>query len=306
MNNLKILARARFTFLAVVAISTLVFAGLSPLQAQLSKGKGSLRVMTYNVDQGTNFVELASATSQTAFLVAVGQTISQVRATNPPSRMQAVAKQILAAAPQLVSLQELAKWSSGPLLGSGQCGTVSLEFDMLQELLTALGPSYTLAYQGLEYQFPPVPGLIGSTFLCVQLQNYVTILARTDVADSLTLTNLQSGQYINKAAITTPLGPFPLPRAWVAADANFDGKVFRFIGTHLESDNAALRQLQGAELRAGPANTALPVVIAMDSNAQASPPPQDPTYTDFINAGYKIHGWGRSASLAVKRLSSTT
>src|SRR3954470_8381590 len=218
MNNLKILARARFTFLAVVAISTLVFAGLTPLQAQLSKGKGSLRVMTYNVDQGTNFVELASATSQPAFLVAVGQTISQVRATNPPSRMQAVAKQILAAAPQLVSLQELAKWSSGPLLGSGQCGPVSLEFDMLQELLTALGPSYALAYQGLEYQFPPVPGLIGSsTFLCVQLQNYVAILARTDLdADKFTLTNLQSGQYVNKTTIRTPLGLFALPRAWVA------------------------------------------------------------------------------------------
>ena len=43
---------------------------------------------------------------------------------------------------------------------------------------------------------------------------------------------------------------------------------------------------QGTELRNGPANTPMPVVIAMDSNAQAAPLPQDPTYIDFRIAGY--------------------
>jgi hypothetical protein len=81
-----IFARARFTFfVTVVAILPLAIAGLTPVQAQLSKGKGDLRVMTYNVDQGTDFVELASAANETQFLVAVGQTITQVRATNPPA-----------------------------------------------------------------------------------------------------------------------------------------------------------------------------------------------------------------------------
>ena len=91
-----ILARARLIFVTVVAISSLAIAGLTPAQAQLSKGKGSLRVMTYNIAQGTNLRELATAQSQEAFLVAVGQTITKVRATNPPKRMEALAKQILA------------------------------------------------------------------------------------------------------------------------------------------------------------------------------------------------------------------
>jgi hypothetical protein len=30
----------------------------------------------------------------------------------------------------------------------------------------------------------------------------------------------------------------------------------------------------------------LPVIIAMDSNAQAFPLPENPTYSDFISAGY--------------------
>jgi hypothetical protein len=41
--------------------------------------------MTYNVDEGTDFIEIGQATTAPQFLVAVGQTIAQVRATNPPN-----------------------------------------------------------------------------------------------------------------------------------------------------------------------------------------------------------------------------
>ena len=154
---------------------------------------------------------------------------------------------------------------------------------MLQELrnaLNELGASYALADKALQYQFPPTPGLIlsSSTYLCVQLLNYVAILARTDLPSSIfQWSNPQSASYVHQSA---------LPRAWVSVDASFHGKPFRFIGTHLESVDSTVREQQGAELRAGPANTSVPVIIAMDSNAQAFPRPQDPTYTDFIAAGY--------------------
>ncbi len=88
----------------------------------------------------------------------------------------------------------------------------------------------------------------------------------------------------------SPLGLLPLPRAWVSVDATYDSKAFRFIGTHLDSLVPAIREAQGVELRAGPANTALPVIVAMDSNAQAAPLPEDPTYMDIIAAGYN-DGW---------------
>src|SRR6266446_10906204 len=92
-----------------------------PVAAQaLSKGKGELRVMNYNIYEGTDFIEIAQATTQLEFFIAVGQTITQVRATNPPQRMQAVAKQILAAAPTLVSLEEVEQWYTGPFDPSTQ------------------------------------------------------------------------------------------------------------------------------------------------------------------------------------------
>jgi hypothetical protein len=148
-----------------VAISLLTwFAGPTPAAAQsLSKGNGDLRVMTYNANEGTDFLEVQAATTAQQFVFAVGQTIAQVRETNPPERMQALAKQILAASPGLISLQELDQWFTGPLVGFSPpaCGTMTLEFDMVQELMDALnaqGGHYQIAVQAQQYAFPPTPG----------------------------------------------------------------------------------------------------------------------------------------------------
>jgi hypothetical protein len=165
------------------------------------------------------------------------------------------------------------------------------EFDFLQELqdaLAAQGAHYTLAAKAQQYAFPPIPGLIlPNTFLCVAVVDEIAILARTDLdASKFQWSNPQSGQYVSVLQFPSPFGTLPLPRAWVSVDARFHKKAFRFIGTHLESVVPSIRQAQGGELRVGPANTSLPVILAMDSNAPAFPLPQDPTYLDFIAAGY--------------------
>jgi hypothetical protein len=271
--------------------------GPMPAAAQsLSKGIGDLRVMTYNVNEGSDFLQIQAATDLNSFLVAVGQTITQVRETNPPSRMQAVATQIMRAAPALVSLQELDEWYTAPLNPlTGTCGTPTLEFGMFQELqdaLAAQGAHYKVAEEAQQYAFPPIPGIIPpSTFLCVSLVNHVAILARTDLDPTkFQWSNPQSAQYAATLQFPSPIGLLPLPRAWVSVDVTFNGNAFRFIGTHLESLVPAIREAQGAELRSGPANTGLPVILAMDSNSQAAPLPPDPTYMDFIAAGYN-DGW---------------
>ena len=266
----------------------------------LSNGKGDLRVMTYNANEGTDLIEVQAATTPGEFLAAVVQTITQVRATDPPARMQALAKQLIAASPDLVGLQELDQWGTAPLdLSTFSCGAATTQFDMLQELQDALqaqGAHYKIEVQQQQYAFPPIPGAIfpNGPFLCVQLVDQIAILARTDLDPSkFQVTNPQSAQYAAALFFPTPTGAvFPFPRAWASVDANFHGKSFRFITTHLESVDTtpilgfSIRELQGAELRSGPANTSLPVVLAMDSNSQAAPLPQDPTYVDFTLAGY--------------------
>jgi hypothetical protein len=262
----------------------------------LWKDKDHLRVMTYNVNEGTDFLQIQAATDVNSFLVAVGQTITQVRGTDPPARMKAVAKHIIDADPTLVSLEELDEWYTSMFdPATGTCGSPTLEFAMLQELqdaLAAQGAHYTVAQEARQYAFPLIPGFIPpSTYLCVSVVNHVAILARTDLdPERFQWSNPQSGQYATILQFPSPIGLLPLPRAWVSVDATFDHKEFRYIGTHLESVVPAIREAQGAELRAGPANTSLPVILGMDSNAQAAPLPQDPTYMDFVAAGYD-DGW---------------
>ena len=258
--------------------------------AQSFPGAGT--VMTYNVNEGTDFQQVVGATTLPQFLIGVGQILTQVQGTNPPERMQAVARQILDTQPELLSIQEVDQWYAGtfdPVLGT--CGAMTLQYDMLQELLADLaaqGGHYGIAVQVTQYAFPPTPGLIPpSNYICVSVNDYNVILARTDLPSWVfQWSNPQTGQYVNEVVLPTPVGPVPLPRSWASVDAAFFGHSFLFIDTHLESFDPGIRELQGGELRAGPANSSLPVIIAMDSNAQASPLPQDPTYVDFMSAGY--------------------
>src|SRR5580693_8560254 len=276
--------------LVIFSVAAIGGAATVPAVAQSFPGIGT--VMTYNVNEGTDFLQVVGATTELKFLLGVGQVITQVQGTNPPERMQAVARQILEVQPELLSLQEIDQWYTGtfdPVAGT--CGTMTLQYDMLQELLSDLaaqGGHYEVAVQVTQYAFPPTPGLIPPTdYICVSVNDYNVILARTDLPSWVfQWSNPQTGQFVNEVVLPTPVGPVPLPRSWASVNAEFFGQSFLFIDTHLESFDANIRELQGGELRAGPANTSLPLIIAMDSNAQAFPQPQDPTYADFISAGY--------------------
>jgi Endonuclease/Exonuclease/phosphatase family len=276
--------------LVIVFVAAIWAATAVPAAAQRLPGVGT--VMTYNVNEGTDFQQVVGATTLPEFLIGVGQILAQVQGTNPPERMQAVAREILDAQPELLSIQEVDQWYTGvfdPLAGT--CGTMTLQYDMLQELLNDLaaqGGHYEVAVQVAQYAFPPTPGLIPPTdYICVSVNDYNVILARTDLPPWVfQWSNPQSGTFVNQVVLPTPIGPVPLPRSWASVDAQFFGHAFLYINTHLESFDANIRELQGGELRAGPANSTLPVIIGMDSNAQAFPLPQDPTYQDFISAGY--------------------
>jgi len=140
MNNRQDGSRAsrkRLVALSLRIAAAVCVAGALPAAAHEPQGFGI--VMTYNVNEGTDFQQVIGTTTLTQFLLGVGQIITQVQGTNPPERMQSVARQILRVRPELVSLQEVDQWSTGsvnPLTGT--CGTMTLEYDMLQELLAAL------------------------------------------------------------------------------------------------------------------------------------------------------------------------
>jgi hypothetical protein len=131
----------------ISSVAVLWVAVVVPAAAQHFPGAGI--VMTYNVNEGTDFEQVVGTQTLQEFLLGVGQVITQVQGTNPPERMQAVARQILEVQPELLSLQEVDQWYTGsfdPVAGT--CGTMTLQYDMLQELLSdlaALGGHYKVA-----------------------------------------------------------------------------------------------------------------------------------------------------------------
>jgi len=90
------IARVWWTLSGLLSLLACLAGPTRTVAQSLSKGKGDLRVMTYNVNGGTDYLEIQQARALNQFPVAVGQTITQVRVTNSPERMQAVAKQIIA------------------------------------------------------------------------------------------------------------------------------------------------------------------------------------------------------------------
>ena len=60
----------------------------------------------------------------------------------------------------------------------------------------------------------------------------------------------------------------PVDRGWASVEASLRGRKFRFVDTHLEAFNAAVRNLQAQELAALLAGSPLPVVLVGDLNSR--------------------------------------
>lgn len=273
------------TLLAVLASGSIV-------QAQsIPDGRGTVKVMTYNMFQGTDFVEVLSAQSFAEYLAAAQLTLQQVSDSNLPLRTQAIAHQIAISQPDLVGLEEATLWRYGA--GPNATGVL---FDPLQDLLNALakqGQHYAPVVVADEYELqgPLTPDL--SLWLRANGRN--VLLARTDKPD-MHLSNPQAASFHTLLTIPDPiLGDLTIVRSWGSIDVNLHGQNFRFIITHLENPipqipaSYLLLQAQAKELSDIPANTSLPVILAGDFNAIANMPadPSNATYQEMLNLGFK-------------------
>jgi hypothetical protein len=91
--------------LITISIAAIFSAIAVPAVAQSFPGVGT--VMTYNVNEGTDLLQVVGAQTLPQFLLGVGEVLTQVQGTNPPERMRAVAREILKAQPELVSLHRI-------------------------------------------------------------------------------------------------------------------------------------------------------------------------------------------------------
>jgi endonuclease/exonuclease/phosphatase family metal-dependent hydrolase len=237
-----------------------------------------IKVMTRNLYQGTDFTEAMGSTDFIDLLKNVTLTINNVRATNPPARMAAVAQEIADQEPDLVALQEATVWQTGPSLMQ-----YTTEFDPVQLLLTnlaALKQPYKVVtvYTGFDFASPG----IDSVWVHTTMQN--VILARQESLDAgMTILNTQTGTFatllpvfIQGLNITVPI-----TRGWAYADVDYNGQQFRFLTAHPEAFYDLVEEAQVFELlTTTPTATPLPVIMAADFNARADDPTQE-TYKSY-------------------------
>ncbi len=297
-------ARLLVPVLFALFLAVTVAAQKPPAEPSL-QGEGTLKAMTYNMYVGTEYAGVTDP-NYAVFLQAVTNMFQEASASDPAGRAQAIARQIAATKPHLVSLQEVATWSTGPTKDN-----LTVRFDYVQLLLEALaaqGVQYTLVVSN-ETWGVTVPSSAG---LYVRSSWGVAILARADLKpEHFSFTNVHAATWSPSSTLNVPLPALngnaedcpvaltssgacvmPMPRGWAYTDVTYRRKQVRFISAHLESGSASRNIRQGGELLNGPANTALPVIVAGDLNCDLSNPsdPKYPTCIGFINAGF-VDAW---------------
>jgi len=275
-------------------------------------GKGKVvSVMTRNLYLGADLAPAIGAPSLEAFVAANGKILRDVTANSFPTRAKGLAHEILAEKPDLVGLQEVALWRTGPPdltpVITGQPTATTVRYDYLQELLEQLnkGPDrYEVVVVQPEFDLEapadengvagdgPNPA-IANAEINGRLTMRDVILARRGAG--VETKNPQSGNF--KTLLQVPIlgKPLTIKRGWTATDARVRGSGwFRFVNTHLEAFDPAvlvpsIRALQAAELVApgGPATGNLPVVLVGDLNSDddtVSPGDQQ-AYRVLLEAG---------------------
>jgi len=275
-------------------------------------GRGHVvNTVTRNLYLGADLTPAIKATSLDEFVTKNGQILREVTANDFPTRAKGLANEILEKQPDLVGLQEVALWRTGPpniaVLQTGPSAT-NVRFDYLQELLGQLNKGktqYEVVVSEPEFDFEapadengvagdgPAAQGIPNAEINGRLTMRDVILARKGAG--VDTANPNAGHFANLLPVEILGQKVPVTRGWTSIDAKVRGSHwFRFVNTHLEAfDPATLvpsfRAKQAAELVApgGPATSSLPVVLLGDLNSDDDTvePGDRQAYETLIAAG---------------------
>jgi endonuclease/exonuclease/phosphatase family metal-dependent hydrolase len=278
-------------------------------------GRGhEVNAMTRNLYLGADLGPAIGAPSLEAFVAANGNILNEVTANDFPVRAKGLADEILDKAPDLVGLQEVALWRTGPPsltpVLTGEPTATTVRYDYLQLLLDQLNrkkPQYEVVVAQDEFDLeapadengvagdnPDSNPAIANAEINGRLTMRDVILVRRGAG--VQIANPQSGNFETLLAVPILGQPLTIKRGWTATDAKVRGSGwFRFVNTHLEAFDPAqlvpsIRALQAAELVApgGPAaDGELPVVLLGDLNSDDDTvePGDQQAYRVLLEAG---------------------
>ena len=226
--------------------------------------------MTRNLYLGANLDPAIGARTVDELMAATAHIFSVARRTDFPARAEALAREIAAADPALVGLQEAGVWYTGPLGDPAPATTVEWDFvAILLEQLAAVGARYEVVRVQPEADIEAPAG--APYFHDVRLLQQDAVLVRTGPGHKIEVGDTWSANFANELTITTGTGlRYAVHRGWLAVDVAVKKQPFRFVNTHLEAFHPLVRVQQAEELLApdGPVGSAPgPVVLVGDLNS---------------------------------------
>jgi hypothetical protein len=283
------------------AVALTVTLCMSPAAAAPPPGKGTpITVMTRNVYLGGDITRpLRPAPPGVPADIALANQNAELRRivdlTDFPSRARLLAREIKDTKPDMIGLQEVATWRSGPLElppvtdGEGRVipNATTVDYDFLQLLLGELrraGERYEVVnvqaqsdVEGPAF-FGPNPFAEDAGAADYRLTMHDVLLKRA--SGKVKVEASGGAQY--QAVLPFELGgmKYEFIRGYNWADVRLGAKRVRVINTHLESQLSSFAMLQARELVATkvlPATT--PVIVLCDCNSDpldASTKPGEP------------------------------
>jgi len=303
---------------SLVAIMALALFAVPAAVAKKSSKKPpaeTVKVMTRNLYLGADLTPAIQAKGVTAFTEATGEILREVTANDFPVRAKGLAQEIIKKNPDLVGLQEVAEWRTGPpslepLLGGSPPKATTVRYDYLTELLKELNKGkqrYKAVVVNPEFDFEApadengVAGdgpnaLIANAEINGRLTMRDVILAK--VGGEVKVTNPRMGHFRSLYSVELSGATVTVVRGWASVDATVRGSTpFHFVDTHLESFDPqtvvpSIRAQQAAELVApnGPLTNKLPTILVGDLNSDtktAVQPGDGQAYETLVKAGMR-------------------
>ncbi len=243
----------------------------------------SVKIMTWNIYFGSSLTPVVG-TTPVELPQRVTEIYRQFQATNFPVRAGAIADQIAKKEPDIIGLQEVAKWQ----LLLPQNSKIVVTYDFVSILLKEL-EKRGLHYQVLAETRDTDVTLPSSHGFNVRFLDRDVILARKH--SGLKFSNIQTKNF--EASLTVPIGGNLVKTlfGWSSVDVEICGKKFRLVNTHLQPGSPLIPETlqvqlaQADELLNGPGATQLPLVFIGDFNSNSNG--SGPSYNKLINAGFK-------------------
>jgi endonuclease/exonuclease/phosphatase family metal-dependent hydrolase len=243
----------------------------------------NVKIMTQNMYAGTSL----------GFVVALGGapesvdlTLAEIEASDIPRRADLIAAKIAGNRPDMVALQEVALWRTGPTPDNA----TKVLYDQLKLLLRALarhGTSYELVAVNMLTDLA-LPGSNGA----LRYTDRDALLVRSDLRrPAFHISNTHT--HIFDAALD--FQGLLVVQGWISADVHVGNSCFRLVTTHLQSpvpgapEATEMQVAQATELVQALQNVTVPVVLCGDFNSDAesgNDPDATPSVALIEAAGY--------------------